>query len=329
MAWLEPGYDPYADKPEEKSIEDLLMMMFGGAADQQHEQWLRLKRQQDERQAALPPAPATVPPSAKSPQNPGRQALDALRLSATQKQIESGGPQVQPLRAPGMGSGYTEDYVPQAAPESEAMTADRRAEMWQKFQEMNPNLNYNAVAIQSGARDDWVTPDTREHTGGTLSEMPGSEAQRRQEQSLYDYVENDIPQQEAMRMLDSRSRAYDPAAAQVLLDRATGKETAAAEEIKARAWELEGQNKLAETKNKLKLTNDPDMQRRMVLAAIADRHKNDPIAGKRILDLVGAYEMAVDAGDEVAAAEIYNELYELQRTRPQQGGGEQKPDVHL
>jgi len=80
--------------------------------------------------------------------------------------------------------------------------------MWEEFKAMNPNLDYEAVARQSGGN----VP------GGSFSQMPESEAQKRQEQELYDFVNNQVPYDEAMRKLDPRSRGYDPKGAEVLLN---------------------------------------------------------------------------------------------------------------
>ena len=163
---------------------------------------------------------------------------------------------------------------PQAPPQAVDPTspqpagADRGAiqqQMWEQFQKMNPNLDYGAVARQSGAYTDESVPYylSDKIPQGTFSDnsqnvLPPGQT----DQDLYDFVNYQARMDEAQRKLDPRSRGYDQSGAEKL--RAMAEEYAnrgvteqelqnqgtssAADMIRARADKLsaEAQMKLAE-----------------------------------------------------------------------------------
>ena len=120
------------------------------------------------------------------------------------------------------------EQPPPPPPVAEKSTADQ---MWGQFQDMNPNLDYDAVAKQSGGN----VP------GGAFSQMPESAKQKEQVQSLMDYVQNEIPKEEIARKLDPRSRAYDPQGAALLIEDIKQRQKGESEAVYAQARALESQ----------------------------------------------------------------------------------------
>jgi hypothetical protein len=285
-------------------------MMYKSAVTDPAEEWRRLtsmeyrkqaqaedERQEFERQQ-MPQMPATPPPAA--PPSPMSEAGPS-----TGPAPPSFGARLQPHSADE--SMYVQDEVEPPYPQG----GFKQDEILAKFKEMNPNLDWDKVAQQAGGN----VP------GGTFSQMPSSPEREAQVASLMEYVENQIPRDEAMRMLDNRSRAYNPEAAEMLLGRLGNKEKNAADMLYSKAQEMKAQ---AEMEQAQAMTRQYDMMStpegklgstiEMILQNL------DPTMNGQIYNLAINAKMALDAGDIDAAREIMGQINYM--SSGELGGGE-------
>jgi hypothetical protein len=125
---------------------------------------------------------------------------------------------------------------PPAPPKQEKKSADV---LWEKFQQMNPNLDYDKVAQQSGGN----VP------GGSFSDMRNSpgvptvkEATKgASDEEFMQWVKDFTQEQEFQRKNDPRSRAYDPQGAELILANRAAEQAAAQDLIYAKARQTEAE----------------------------------------------------------------------------------------
>ena len=184
---------------------------------------------------------------------------------------------------------------------------------------MNPNLDWDKVAQQAGGN----VP------GGTFSQMPDSPERDAQVASLMDYVENQIPQDEAMRMLDNRSRAYNPEAAQMLLDRQGQKEKSASDMLYSRAQEMRAQAEAQQAdmvRKQYQQLSSPEGKLGSTIEMILQNI--DPAMNGPLYNLAISAKLALDNGDTRTAMELMSRLNSMTGGGVDKvSGGAQQPQV--
>ena len=142
------------------------------------------------------------------------------------------------------------DYVEQAVDPREPWELEHE-QNFANFKAMNPNLDWGAAAGQAGGN----VP------GGSFSTAERGDVPYEQtDAAFYDFVKNDLPRYEADRMLDNRSRAYNPEAAALLYDRLAQMEGQPAKDIYAAAQQMHGQAALGQVelaKRQMMMQNSP------------------------------------------------------------------------
>lgn len=113
------------------------------------------------------------------------------------------------------------DFVPGYAEPPWYPNNPASEEIWNAFRRMNPNLDYAAVARQSGGN----VP------GGTFSQMPDTRPPAQSDEAFYQWLKDFTYEQELARKQDPRSRAFDPEGAQRMIDEKLGEEKSAVEKI--------------------------------------------------------------------------------------------------
>jgi hypothetical protein len=117
----------------------------------------------------------------------------------------------------------------------------KQEEIWRKFQEMNQNLDYDAVAaqaIEKGGGNGISVP------GGTFSQMPENNFapdHPQSDEAYMQWVKDFTYDQEVARKLDPRSRAYDPQGAELLMGERAQRDSNAAQMIYSKAQEQRAQ----------------------------------------------------------------------------------------
>jgi hypothetical protein len=104
-------------------------------------------------------------------------------------------------------------YVPQRAKLPEEMDADRHAQNWADFLKLNPNLDLEAVARQSGGNVQ----------GGTFSEMPENNfpaGHPQSDEAFFRWVDDFVLQQKLDEVQDPNNRKFNPRAAEQLIEAA-------------------------------------------------------------------------------------------------------------
>ena len=106
-------------------------------------------------------------------------------------------------------------------------------EIWRRFQEMNPNLDYEAVARQSGGN---VPGGTLSVTDNELWDDPNSP---QSDAAYMQWVKDFTYEQELARRQDPRSRMYDPESARQMIEAKVAERDADVREIYNRAQMLQ------------------------------------------------------------------------------------------
>ena len=205
-----------------------------------------------------------------------------------------------------------QDFVEQRVDPPYPEGGYRADEILERFKQMNPNLDWDKVAAQAGGN----VP------GGTFSQMPDSPERDAQVASLMDYVENQIPQDEAMRMLDNRSRAYNPTAAEMLLGRLGDKEKNAADMLYSRAQEMKAQAEMEQAQvitDQYRMLSTPEGKMNATFEMILQNV--DPDMNPQLYKSAIAAKMALDNGNIERAQEIYTQI-EREMSSGQPGGEE-------
>jgi hypothetical protein len=115
----------------------------------------------------------------------------------------------------------------------------RQEEILRRFQEMNPNLDYDAVAaqaIEKGGGNGISVP------GGTFSQMPDNNFapdHPQSDEAYMQWVKDFTYEQELARRQDPRSRMYDPESARQIIDAKIAERDAGVREIYNRAQMLQ------------------------------------------------------------------------------------------
>jgi len=167
--------------------------------------------------------------------------------------------------------------------------------------------------------------------GGNFSAMESSVTYEPTEmdKQLFDYVENQIPRDEAMRMLDSRSRAYNPEAAQMLLDRQGQKEKSASDMLYSRAQEMRAQAEAQQAdmvRKQYQQLSSPEGKLGSTIEMILQNI--DPAMNGPLYNLAISAKLALDNGDTRTAMELMSKLNSMTGGGIDKvSGGAQQPQV--
>ena len=223
-------------------------------------------------------------------------------------------PETEPGRGPGWLNPNNEAFVPQqvepAYPSEGGFAQD---EILRRFKELNPDLDYDAVARQSGGN----VP------GGSFSAVERKNVPKAQtDEEFIRWVNEDLPKYTASSMLDSRSREYNPEAAKIIFDRLAQERGDKAGMIQARGDELRGQADMARAQmiaRDAELSRSPEGQVRSAIDLIlqnVDRSFN-PL----LFDGAINAKMALANGNIKMAQDIIN--YAIQRSQEDNSAAQQ------
>ncbi len=116
-------------------------------------------------------------------------------------------------------------------------------------------------------------------------------------------------------MLDSKSRAYNPDAAKMLLESMAQKDSASASMIYSKAQEMQARAQFDEVQGKLSMMTDPRMRVETTLDAIAAGF--DTTTGADVHNRIAQIRLALNSGDERAVQVLLDELKTYMATRGQ------------
>lgn len=171
---------------------------------------------------------------------------------------------------------------------------------WDAFMALNPNIDLDKIARQAGGKPGSF-PVTNEF-GGAISEMPDTRPPEQSDEAFYDFVYNQIPLMEAERLRDSRSRAYNPDAAQSLVDMVNERRRIATEEAGAKVQQQLADIAMMEQTRQsgiggridamLKAVADsgismeaPDIVRKLIVAKDAAMRGDERLANQIVLEI--------------------------------------------
>jgi hypothetical protein len=154
------------------------------------------------------------------------------------------------------------------------------------FQQANPDLDYDAVAAQSGG----ATP------GGSFSAASRSDVPYAQsDEALFKFVNEQIPLYEARRKLDPRSRAHDPQGAELLMMMASQQRRDSAYEIGQIA-----ERQKAETADKEAMLMESLVEQGMIPSGLK-QPSAEPASKVKVADIIKLANEVIDnvQGDSV------------------------------
>lgn len=184
-------------------------------------------------------------------------------------------------------------------------------EIWRRFQEMNPDLDYEAVARQSGGN----VP------GGSFSDMrlsPGVKSVKEStpgasDEAFYQWVKDFTYEQDLARKMDPRSRAYDPRGAELMISEREGEreaantaESNAIAKIYALARQAEVENTVSETARRMQLESSPAGQVRVLAASLLNAA--DPTTEGHVRDAAMRAIVLAEQGDVQGAWLLLNSI---------------------
>ena len=275
------------------------------AAEEEERKKIEREIAQYQEEQMQPPAPAVAAP--QRPMSETDPIVDPTAPSFAAR-LQPWGPD---------GQDYVDTQVDPPYPEG----GYRTDEILEKFKQMNPNLDWDKVAAQAGGN----VP------GGNFSAMESSVTYEPTEmdKQLFDYVENQIPRDEAMRMLDSRSRAYNPEAAQMLLDRQGQKEKSASDMLYSRAQEMRAQAEAQQAdmvRKQYQQLSSPEGKLGSTIEMILQNI--DPAMNGPLYNLAISAKLALDNGDTRTAMELMSKLNSMTGGGIDKvSGGAQQPQV--
>jgi len=214
---------------------------------------------------------------------------------------------------------------PQAPPQAvDPAGADRGAvqqQMWEQFQKMNPNLDYGAVARQSGAYTDESVPYylSDKIPQGTFSDNSQNVLPPGQTDAEFNKsIEELIKKQRMDSLLDPRSRSYDPAAAEIITKHEEEMERNKAFILNAQAQMMmaqsEARNSLMGGQEQQKAPSfkpDPDRIADAIDRAfieIENSAEMNPIEKKKLTDQLNRAKLFLASGRNDAALQIVGNL---------------------
>lgn len=263
------------------------------------------------------PAPGVSPPPPQEFAGPSPESARRFnaRLAELQQQQSGGewdGPsfaaRLQPFSVDE--SMYEPTQVEPAYPSEGGFKQDEIMEM---FKRMNPDFDYAAAAEQSGGN----VP------GGTLSIMPEQNLPPDQTtEGIAKFAREQELKNQLASMLDSRSRGYDPAAAELLLGREKAQQDASAQMIYSRAQELRAQAEADEVgfaRKQAEMMNTPEGQMRSTVDFILTNV--DATMRPDLYDKALRARVAINNGRIDEASMILQQITDATVGGPGGGGG--------
>jgi len=168
------------------------------------------------------------------------------------------------------------------------------------FKKMNPDLDYDAVARQSGGN----VP------GGSFSAVERKNVPKAQtDEEFIRWVNEDLPKYTASSMLDSRSREYNPEAAKIIFDRLAQERGDAAQMLYSRGQELRGQadlDKVQMLKRQAEFSRTPQGQMQSTIDFVLQNV--DPALNADVFDKAIRARMALMNGQVEEAQRILQSI---------------------
>ena len=261
------------------------------------------KREQpgETRQTPSGVTPAQPPRQAPTPPSPSSSGSDPYRPNVPPEIIARLFPETEPGRGPGWLDPNNEAFVPQqvepAYPSEGGFAQD---EILRRFKELNPDLDYDAVARQSGGN----VP------GGSFSAVERKNVPKAQtDEEFIRWVNEDLPKYTASSMLDSRSREYNPEAAKIIFDRLAQERGDAAQMLYSRGQELRGQadlDKVQMLKRQAEFSRTPQGQMQSTIDFVLQNV--DPALNADVFDKAIRARMALMNGQVEEAQRILQSI---------------------
>jgi len=193
--------------------------------------------------------------------------------------------------------------------------------MWEQFQKMNPNLDYGAVAHQSGAYTDESVPYylSDKIPQGTFSDNSQNVLPPGQTDAEFNKsIEELIKKQRMDSLLDPRSRSYDPAAAEIITKHEEEMERNKAFILNAQAQMMMAQSEARsslmggqEQQKAPSFKPDPDRIADAIDRAFVEIENSaemNPIEKKKLTDQLNRAKLFLASGRNDAALQIVGNL---------------------